>query len=165
MNVVGTRPNFVKIAPLLREMRRCPTIVPILVHTGQHYDATMSEQFFADLELPPPNFNLGVGSGSHATQTAEVMRRLEPMLDTMRPDLVLVVGDSIGSPIGFYAEEESDIPIIMTSQQVAISIGVQQIRRQSRLPVRLRFITRSSQSTHLPTVSLFAHLDWPICTG
>jgi UDP-N-acetylglucosamine 2-epimerase (non-hydrolysing) len=93
LNVVGTRPNFVKIAPLLREMRRCPTIVPTLVHTGQHYDAAMSEQFFADLELPPPDFNLGVGSGSHAVQTAEVMRRLEPLLATTRPDLVVVVGD------------------------------------------------------------------------
>jgi UDP-N-acetylglucosamine 2-epimerase (non-hydrolysing) len=93
LNVVGARPNFVKIAPLLREMRRYPSIVPLLVHTGQHYDATMSGHFFTDLEIEPPQFNLGVGSGSHATQTAEVMRRLEPILDTLKPDLVLVVGD------------------------------------------------------------------------
>src|SRR5438105_5337881 len=92
-NVVGTRPNFVKIAPLIREMRRHPRIVPILVHTGQHYDAGMSGRFFTDLEISPPDFNLGVGSGSHGVQTAEMMKRLEPILDSTRPHLVLVVGD------------------------------------------------------------------------
>lgn len=91
--VVGARPNFVKIGPLLREMRRHPKIAPTLVHTGQHYDAAMSERFFTDLEIEPPHFNLGVGSASHAVQTAEVMQKLEPILDALRPDLVLVVGD------------------------------------------------------------------------
>jgi UDP-N-acetylglucosamine 2-epimerase (non-hydrolysing) len=93
LNVVGARPNFVKIAPLIREMRRQPGIVPLLVHTGQHYDGPMSDQFFADLDLPAPDFNLGVGSGSHAVQTAEVMQRLEPLLEPLRPDIVVVVGD------------------------------------------------------------------------
>lgn len=93
VNVVGARPNFVKIAPLLREMRRYPELAAQLVHTGQHYDGPMSERFFMDLEIPPPDFNLEVGSGSHAVQTAEVMRRLEPILGTLKPDLVLVVGD------------------------------------------------------------------------
>lgn len=93
VSVVGARPNFVKIAPLLREMRRHCEIAPTLVHTGQHYDAAMSERFFTDLEIPPPDVNLGVGSGSHAVQTAEVMRQLEPLLEAVRPDLVLVVGD------------------------------------------------------------------------
>src|SRR5437867_7921060 len=93
VNVAGARPNFVKIAPLVREMRRHPTIVPLLVHTGQHYDEVMSGQLFRDLEIPAPDFNLEVGSASHAVQTAEVMRRLEPVLLSTRPDLVLVVGD------------------------------------------------------------------------
>src|SRR5882762_8485908 len=93
INVVAARPNFVKIAPLMRAMRRHAAIEPILVHTGQHYDAAMSDRFFTQLELPPPNFSLGVGSGTHATQTAEVMCRLEPVLDAVRPDLILVVGD------------------------------------------------------------------------
>src|SRR5206468_946975 len=91
-SVVGARPNFVKIAPLLREMRRHRQITPVLVHTGQHYDEAMSEQFFRDLEIEPPASNLGVGSGSHAVQTAEVMRRLDPLLVDLAPDLVLVVG-------------------------------------------------------------------------
>ena len=93
VNVAGARPNFVKIAPLVREMRRHPTIVPLLVHTGQHYDEVMSGQLFRDLEIPAPDFNLEVGSASHAVQTAEVMRRLEPVLLSTRPDLMLVVGD------------------------------------------------------------------------
>lgn len=93
VSVVGARPNFVKISPLVREMRRHPWITPTLVHTGQHYDEAMSAQFFRDLLLPPPDVNLGVGSGSHAVQTGEVMRRLEPLLVEWRPDLVLVVGD------------------------------------------------------------------------
>src|SRR5436309_15051397 len=93
VNVAGARPNFVKIAPLVREMRRHPTIAPLLVHTGQHYDEAMSGQLFRDLEVPAPDFNLEVGSASHAVQTAEVMRRLEPILLSTRPDVVLVVGD------------------------------------------------------------------------
>jgi UDP-N-acetylglucosamine 2-epimerase (non-hydrolysing) len=92
LNVVGARPNFVKIAPLLREMRRHP-VTPLLVHTGQHYDGPMSERFFAELDIPAPDFNLGVGSGSHAVQTAEVMRRIEPLLEPLSPDMVVVVGD------------------------------------------------------------------------
>src|SRR2546426_12040806 len=93
IHVVGARPNFIKVAPLMKEMRRYPQVLPVLIHTGQHYDAMMSEQFFTELEISPPDFNLGVGSGSHAVQTAEVMRRLEPILVAEQPDLVLVVGD------------------------------------------------------------------------
>src|SRR5262249_9280905 len=93
VNVVGARPNFVKIAPLIKEMRRYPTITPLLVHTGQHYDGSMSAQLFRDLDIPAPDFNLAVGSASHAAQTAEVMRRLEPILVSTRPTVVLVVGD------------------------------------------------------------------------
>jgi UDP-N-acetylglucosamine 2-epimerase (non-hydrolysing) len=93
VNIVGARPNFVKMAPLVKEMRRHPGITPILVHTGQHYDDQMSAQFFEELEIPAADFNLGVGSGSHAIQTAEVLRRLEPVLETLKADLVLVVGD------------------------------------------------------------------------
>jgi UDP-N-acetylglucosamine 2-epimerase (non-hydrolysing) len=74
-------------------MSRCDYITPTLLHTGQHYDGPMSEQFFADLAIRPPDINLGVGSGSHAVQTAEVMRGVEPVLERLRPDMVLVVGD------------------------------------------------------------------------
>lgn len=92
-NIVGARPNLVKIAPLLREMRRHPSIQPLLVHTGQHYDEKLSDVFFRQMEIPEPDVNLGVGSGSHASQTAEILKRIESVLLEQKPDLVLVVGD------------------------------------------------------------------------
>ena len=94
LSVVGARPNFVKIAPILRAIRNADQgIQSVLVHTEQHYDDAMSAAFFADLEIPNPDWTLGVGSASHAVQTAEIMRRFEPVVMEERPDLVLVVGD------------------------------------------------------------------------
>ena len=94
MCVVGARPNFMKMAPILRALSaHAPPLPALLVHTGQHYDQGMSEQIFTDLGLPRPDLNLAVGSGSHALQTAEVMRRFEPVLDEHRPACVVVVGD------------------------------------------------------------------------
>ena len=93
IHVVGARPNFMKIAPIIRELNNYPEFHSILLHTGQHYDETMSDIFFKDLVIPPPDINLEVGSGSHAEQTAEIMMRFEPILIEQKPDLVLVVGD------------------------------------------------------------------------
>src|SRR5512142_2007020 len=93
LNVVGARPNFVKIAPIMAEMRRHAALEPLLVHTGQHYNARLSALFFEELGIPEPHFNLGVGSDSHARQTAEVMIGLERLVEEVAPDLVLVVGD------------------------------------------------------------------------
>ena len=93
INVVGARPNFMKIAPLMEAYRGCPDIDPLLVHTGQHYDEEMSDLFFRQLGIPRPDFNLGVGSSTHARQTAEIMKAFEPLVIEHRPDLVLVVGD------------------------------------------------------------------------
>ncbi len=109
--VVGARPNFMKMAPLLDEMRTHPEIDPLLVHTGQHYDQAMSRQFFDELGLPEPAVNLGVGSGSHATQTAEVMLRLEPVLLREKPDLVLVVGDVNSTMASALAAAKLNIPV------------------------------------------------------
>lgn len=92
--VVGARPNFMKMAPILRAFSAHePTIPTLLLHTGQHYDRDMNDKLFEDLRLPHPDINLEVGSGSHAVQTAEVMRRFEPVLDEIKPSCVLVVGD------------------------------------------------------------------------
>ena len=91
--VVGARPNFMKMAPILWEARRRPGVRAYLVHTGQHYDERMSDLFFRQLDIPRPDIDLGVGSGSHAVQTAEVMKRFEPVVAGQRPDVVLVVGD------------------------------------------------------------------------
>jgi UDP-N-acetylglucosamine 2-epimerase (non-hydrolysing) len=94
MCVVGARPNFMKMAPILRALaEHRPPIPALLLHTGQHYDTDMSKKLFVDLGLPQPDINLEVGSGSHALQTAEVMRRFEPVLDEHKPSCVLVVGD------------------------------------------------------------------------
>jgi UDP-N-acetylglucosamine 2-epimerase (non-hydrolysing) len=108
LSVVGARPNFMKIAPILDQLKKddlnkdgakkqaLETFYPIehcLVHSGQHYDELLSGNFFSDLGLPKPDVNLNVGSGSHAEQTAEVMKRLEPVLIHFKPHMVLVVGD------------------------------------------------------------------------
>lgn len=93
INVCGARPNFMKIAPLMAAYRRFPAIEPFLVHTGQHYDDKMSRLFFDELEIPRPDINLEVGSASQAVQTAEIMKRFEPVVLERRPTAVLVVGD------------------------------------------------------------------------
>ena len=93
LHVVGARPNFMKAAPVLRAAHGRPELRQILVHTGQHYDHAMSDAFFAELELPRPDENLGVGSGTHAEQTARIMLGFEPVLLRYRPDWVVVYGD------------------------------------------------------------------------
>ena len=93
-SVVGARPNFMKIAPLLAEMKRRPDIIePTLIHTGQHYDDSMNDAFFRDLEIQRPDINLEIGSGTHAEQTGRIMIELEPALARLKPDWVIVVGD------------------------------------------------------------------------
>ncbi len=92
--IVGARPNFMKIAPLMRAFAAMPGRVDAqLVHTGQHYDEAMKDAFFRQLQIPEPDIDLEVGSGTHAQQTAEIMRRFEPVVDELSPDVVLVVGD------------------------------------------------------------------------
>ena len=94
LNIVGARPNFMKVAPIVAEMKRRENdFLPLLVHTGQHYDAAMSDSFFTDLGMPRPDVYLGVGSASHAAQTARVMIEFEPILLREKPAWVLVVGD------------------------------------------------------------------------
>jgi UDP-N-acetylglucosamine 2-epimerase (non-hydrolysing) len=91
--VAGARPNFMKIAPLMKALGSDADFAVTLIHTGQHYDDNMSGQFFRDLGIPAPDFHLDVGSGSHAQQTAEIMKRIEPVLAEVRPAAIVVVGD------------------------------------------------------------------------
>ena len=101
MLIAGARPNFMKIAPLMKAIGKhnanrrngSPTIAARLLHTGQHYDDAMSEVFFRELGIQPPDFNLGVGSGTHAAQTAKVMTGFEVVCKREKPDWVVVVGD------------------------------------------------------------------------
>jgi UDP-N-acetylglucosamine 2-epimerase (non-hydrolysing) len=97
ISVAGARPNFMKIAPLMKAFGAHREIDPVLVHTGQHYDERMSDLFFRDLGIPKPDVNLGVGSGSHAQQTAAIMTAFEPIVLERKPDMVLVVGDVNGT--------------------------------------------------------------------
>jgi UDP-N-acetylglucosamine 2-epimerase (non-hydrolysing) len=92
--IVGARPNYMKMAPILRAFdEHVPAVPWVLVHTGQHYDHAMNERLFSGLRLPTPQHNLEVGSGTHAVQTAEIMKRFEPLVDDIKPSCVLVVGD------------------------------------------------------------------------
>jgi len=93
LHVVGARPNFMKVAPVVRALGSLAGFRQVIVHTGQHYDANMSEVFFRQLDIPEPDINLDVGSGSHAQQTAQIMSKFEPVVLHKEPDLVLVYGD------------------------------------------------------------------------
>ena len=110
-NVVGARPNLVKISSLIREMRQHPEIEPLLIHTGQHYDEKLSDIFFRQMEIPEPDVNLEVGSGTHAWQTAEILKRIESVLLEWRPDLVLVVGDVNSTVSASLAAAKLGIPV------------------------------------------------------
>ena len=111
--VVGARPNFMKMAPILRAFAAHePPLPTLLVHTGQHYDRNMSDRLFEDLRLPQPDINLEVGSGSHAVQTAEVMRRFEPVLDEHRPRAVLVVGDVNSTLACTLVAVKKNVPVV-----------------------------------------------------
>lgn len=111
--VVGARPNFMKIAPLMSAFARLAPAMPVtLVHTGQHYDSAMNRQFFEALGIPRPAIDLEVGSGSHAVQTAEVMRRFEPALEATAPCAVLVVGDVNSTLACALVAAKKGIPVI-----------------------------------------------------
>jgi UDP-N-acetylglucosamine 2-epimerase (non-hydrolysing) len=110
--VAGARPNFMKVAPLLAALAPDKDFSQVLVHTGQHYDHTMSGQFFQELGLPPPDFHLEAGSGSHAQQTAEILKRLEPVLIDTRPRGVIVVGDVNSTLAGALAAKKLGIDVV-----------------------------------------------------
>jgi UDP-N-acetylglucosamine 2-epimerase (non-hydrolysing) len=111
--VVGARPNYMKMAPLVRAFgARADMPRAMLIHTGQHYDVEMNARLFADLELPAPDLNLEVGSGTHAVQTAEIMRRFEPVLDEFAPSCVIVVGDVNSTLACSLVASKKRIPVV-----------------------------------------------------
>jgi UDP-N-acetylglucosamine 2-epimerase (non-hydrolysing) len=111
--VVGARPNYMKMAPLVRAFgARADLPRAMLIHTGQHYDVEMNVRLFADLELPAPDLNLEVGSGTHAVQTAEIMRRFEPVLDELLPSCVIVVGDVNSTLACSLVASKKSIPVV-----------------------------------------------------
>jgi UDP-N-acetylglucosamine 2-epimerase (non-hydrolysing) len=111
--IVGARPNYMKMAPLIRALganRGVPRAV--LVHTGQHYDPSMNAKLFEDLQLPAPDLNLEVGSGTHAVQTAEIMRRFEPVVDTQQPSCVVIVGDVNSTLACSLVAAKKNVPVV-----------------------------------------------------
>jgi UDP-N-acetylglucosamine 2-epimerase (non-hydrolysing) len=152
MCVVGARPNFMKMAPLLRAFAaHQPPLPALLVHTGQHYDASMSDRLFADLRLPTPDINLGVGSGSHAVQTAEVMKRFEPALDEHKPSCVLVVGDVNSTLACALVATKKDIPV------VHVEAGLRS--RDRRMPEEINRVLTDQISDRLYTTERSASLN------
>jgi UDP-N-acetylglucosamine 2-epimerase (non-hydrolysing) len=110
--VVGARPNFMKIAPLMRAFANEPALSATLVHTGQHYDEAMKATFFRELDIPEPDVDLEVGSASHAVQTAEIMKRFEPVVDRMQAGAVLVVGDVNSTIACALVAAKKGVPVI-----------------------------------------------------
>jgi UDP-N-acetylglucosamine 2-epimerase (non-hydrolysing) len=145
LNVVGARPNFMKIAPLMERMQATPGLNPLLIHTGQHYDEKMSKIFFEQLEIPRPQVDLGVGSGSHAEQTAAVMVRFEKLCLEEQPDLVLVVGDVNSTAACSLVAAKLCIPV------AHVEAGLRS--RDRSMPEEINRIVTDALSTFLFTTS------------
>ena len=182
--VVGARPNFVKIAPLAWQAERRAGVEFRLVHTGQHYDDRLSTVFFNELNIPKPDYDLGVGSDTHAVQTAEVMKRFEPVVIDERPDLVLVVGDvnstlacvitaaKLHVPVGhveaglrsFDERMPEEINRVLTDRIsrwlfVTESSGVENLRREGTPADRIHFVGNVMIDTLMACQKRFAHSE------
>lgn len=148
--VVGARPNYMKVAPIIRAFAaHSPPIPTLLVHTGQHYDPAMKDRLFADLELPEPDVNLAVGSGSHAVQTAEVMKRFEPVIDEYGARAVLVVGDVNSTLACALVASKRHIPV------VHVESGLRSYDR--RMPEEINRVLTDQISDVLYTTERSAH--------
>ncbi len=148
--VVGARPNFMKIAPIMAAFRR-KTISARLVHTGQHYDAAMSDSFFEQLGIPRPDVNLEVGSASHAVQTAEIMRAFEPVLDQEAPRSILVVGDVNSTIACALVAAKKGVPVIH------VEAGLRSFDRQ--MPEEINRVLTDQLSDLLFTTERGAHAN------
>jgi len=152
VTIVGARPQFIKAAIVSLRLREQPGVTEVLVHTGQHYDADMSDVFFEELEIAPPEHSLGIGGGSHATQTARMLEALEPVLLNESPDLVLVYGDTNSTLAGALTAAKRNIPI------AHVEAGMRSFNRA--MPEEINRVLTDHLSAHLftPTTTAGANL-------
>ena len=111
LTVVGARPQFIKAAPLSKLIAETDGLTEVMVHTGQHYDYALSQQFFDELNIVPPHYNLEVGSGRHVVQMADIMRKFDAVLEAEKPDLVIVFGDTNSTAAAAIAAAKNHIPL------------------------------------------------------
>jgi UDP-GlcNAc3NAcA epimerase len=152
LTVIGARPQFIKAAPVSRALADHAKLREIIVHTGQHYDASMSDVFFRELEIPAPAYDLGVGSGTHAQQTGGIMRRLEPVLEKERPALLLIYGDTNSTLGAALTAAKLHIPV------AHVEAGLRSFNR--RMPEEINRIVADRLSSLLfaPTQTAVANL-------